>query len=88
MTKILQSEAQDLLTSERLGEYIRAKRKQLGMRIDDAAAFCGVAKDTLMKVEHGNPKVQLGSVLLICKGLGIILQANSRENKDEEDVWV
>jgi transcriptional regulator with XRE-family HTH domain len=83
-------EPQDSLSSEFLGALVRARRTQLGLRIDDAAAFCGVAKDTLMKLEHGNPKVQLCSVLQICKGLGIVLQVKSWENeaKEQNDAWV
>ncbi|MFA6037575.1 MAG: helix-turn-helix transcriptional regulator [Legionellales bacterium] len=78
--------AQKTLTAELLGQYVRAKRTQLGLTIEEAAAFCGVAKDTLMKVEHGHAKTQLCSVLEICKGLGIQLEV-SEENEDE-NVWV
>jgi transcriptional regulator with XRE-family HTH domain len=77
--------AQKTLTAELLGQYVRAKRTQLGLTIEEAAAFCGVAKDTLMKVEHGHAKTQLCSVLQICMGLGIQLEVGEHEN---ENVWV
>ncbi len=76
------------LMPELLGKYVRAKRTQLGFTIEDAAAFCRVSKDTLMNLEHGNAKVQLGSTLQICKGLGITLQVLSWEDEDKKDVWV
>jgi transcriptional regulator with XRE-family HTH domain len=82
------SSLQSALTSELLGQYVRARRKQLGLTIEDAAAFCGVAKDTLMKLEHGRTKVQLGTTLQICKGLGIQLTVNSGTNEDENNVWI
>lgn len=80
--------AQSTLTSRLLGQYVRAQRTQLGFRIEDAAAFCGVAKDTLMKLEHGHPKVQLGTALRICHGLGIKLKVMPAKEGDETNVWV
>lgn len=71
-----------------LGEYIRAKRTQLGLTIEDTAAFCRVTKDTLMNLEHGNGRVQLGSALQVCKGLGIKLEIISWENEGSNNVWV
>lgn len=76
------------LTTELLGQFVRAKRTQLGLRIEEAAAFSGVAKDTLMKLEHGRDKVQLGTTLKICKALGIKLEVISWENENEDDAWV
>ncbi|MFI4956090.1 MAG: helix-turn-helix domain-containing protein [Gammaproteobacteria bacterium] len=92
MAKIVKAletpEAQKTLTHELLGEYVRARRTQLGLAIDDAAAFCGVAKDTLMNLEHGNPKVQLGSALQVCKGLGIRIEILPWDDEEKKDVWV
>lgn len=81
-------EAEKTLTHDLLGEYVRARRTQLGLTIEDAAAFCGVAKDTLMNLEHGNAKVQLGSALQVCKGLGIRLEVLSWDDEEKKDVWV
>lgn len=79
---------QTTLTHELIGEYVRARRTQLGLGIEDAAAFCGVAKDTLMNLEHGNPKVQLGSALQVCRGLGIKLEILPWDDEEKKDVWV
>ncbi|MBL1376395.1 helix-turn-helix domain-containing protein [Zobellella iuensis] len=60
-------------SAELLGQAIRARRTQSGLRLEDAAALCGVAKQTLMKIEHGQETTQLGSILQVCAGLGIRL---------------
>ncbi len=76
------------LTPALLGEAIRARRTQSGLTLSDAAALCGLAKDTLMKAEHGVPTVQLGSVLQICAGLGIALQIVPWQSETETaDEW-
>ena len=61
------------LTAELLGQAIKARRTQSHLRLEDAAALCGVAKQTLMKIEHGQQTSQFGSVLQICSALGIKL---------------
>lgn len=64
---------QQPLTAELLGEVVKARRTQSKLRLEDAAALCGVAKETFMKIEHGTSNCQLASVLQICSGLGITL---------------
>lgn len=39
----------------KLGQLVRNQRAQLGLRIDDAAALCGVSSDVLSRLENGNP---------------------------------
>lgn len=63
-----------------LGQYVRARRTQAGLRIDDAALLCGVAKDTLSKIENGRNTVQVGSVLQVLQQLGITLKVEPWEN--------
>ncbi len=62
-----------ILTPTLLGAAIKARRTQSKLRIEDAAALCGVAKQTYMKIEHGQETVQFGYVLQICSALGIKL---------------
>lgn len=57
-----------------LGEFVRARRTQSGLGIHDAAALCGVAVDTLNKIENAKGDVMLSSVLTVCNMLGIRLQ--------------
>jgi transcriptional regulator with XRE-family HTH domain len=69
-----------------LGKAIQAKRTQSHLRLEDAASLCGVAKQTLMKIEHGHKSVQLNSLLKVCAGLGIKLQIVSWD-KEAIDDW-
>lgn len=61
------------LTPALLGQAIKARRTQGKLRIEDAAALCGLAKQTYMKIEHGRQTAQFGHVLQICSALGIKL---------------
>lgn len=60
------------LDAETLGLFVRARRTQAGLGIHEAAAFCGVAVDTLSRIEHAKD-VQLSSVLTVCRMLGIAM---------------
>lgn len=62
------------LDAATLGEFIRARRTQAGMGIHAAAAFCGVAVDTLTKIEKARGDVQLSSIFKVCQMLGITLK--------------
>ncbi len=75
------------LTPELLGQFIRAKRTQSGLRIDDAAALLGVAKDTLSKLERGHSGAQLGTLLQVLNGLGIMLTVEQWTEGGDDD-WV
>jgi transcriptional regulator with XRE-family HTH domain len=61
------------LDAELLGSFVRARRTQAGMGIHETAALCGVAVDTLAKIEKARGDVQLSSVLRVCRMLGITL---------------
>ena len=62
------------LEAKDLGNFVRARRTQAGMGIHEAAAFCGVAVDTMTKIEKALGDVQLSSVLKVCRMLGIKLK--------------
>ena len=70
-------ELSEPLTAELLGRAIRARRAQSGLRLEDTAALCGVAKQTLQNIEKGSGKSKLETVLLVCKGLGIKLRIDA-----------
>ena len=73
------------LTTELLGLAIKARRTQSNLRLEDAAALCGVAKHTLQRIEHGETASQMGTVLRICSSLGIQLVITPWHNEDEDD---
>ena len=73
------------ITAELLGQAIKAKRTQSDLRLEDAASLCGVAKQTLMQIEHGKDTSQFGIVLRICNALGIKLHIAPWNTTDEEN---
>lgn len=60
---------------EELGRVIREQRRANGLRIDDAAALCGVSVDLLSRLENGNSGVSTGRLLKVLDGLGLALVA-------------
>jgi transcriptional regulator with XRE-family HTH domain len=67
------------LDAEILGKFIRARRTQSGMGMHEAAAFCGVAVDTLTKIETARGDVKLSSILTVCRMLGLHLKVEPWE---------
>ena len=59
---------------EELGLLVRNQRAKLGLRIDDAAALCGVSSDVLSRLENGKP-VTTNKLMLILNGFGMRLIA-------------
>ena len=73
------------LRTELLGQAIKARRTQSNLRLEDAAALCGVAKQTFQRIEHGQDTSQLGNVLRICNSLGITLYIKPWQEAEEVD---
>lgn len=67
------------LDAKSLGKFVRARRTQSGLGIHEAAAFCGVAVDTLSRIENAKSDVLLSSVLTVCRMLGIKLKVEPWE---------
>jgi len=64
---------------ETLGRIIRAKRKASALRIDDAAAICGVSVDLLSRLENGKSGVSTDRVLKVLDGLGLAMLVVDKE---------
>jgi transcriptional regulator with XRE-family HTH domain len=56
-----------------LGRFVRAQRRSSGLRIDDAAALCGVAVDLLSRLENGRSGVSSDRLLKVLDGLGLVM---------------
>lgn len=67
------------LDAETLGRFVRSRRTQSGLGMHEAAAFCGVAVDTLTKIETAKGDVKLSSILTVCRMLGIHLKVEPWE---------
>lgn len=78
---------------ELLGAAIKAKRTQSGITQTDAAALCGIAKQTYIKIEQGRDDIRLSAVMDVMQGLGVQLlikpwdQESSTES-EANDGWV
>lgn len=68
-----------ILSLEDLGQRIRDKRKAGGLRIDDAAALCGVSVDLLSRLENGKSGVSTDRVLKVLDGLGLVMLVRGKE---------
>lgn len=76
------------LTRQLLGQAIKARRTQSRLRLEDAAALCHVAKQTLQDIEHGSGKSKIETILQVCHGLGIKLSILPwPENEDDAHAW-
>ncbi|GGB60651.1 MULTISPECIES: helix-turn-helix domain-containing protein [Shewanella] len=56
-----------------LGQLIKAKRTELGLKLADCAALCGIGINTLSRIENGNSNCTLSAVFSVLNGLGIKL---------------
>ncbi len=74
-------------SAEQIGDIVCARRTAEGISIEDAAALCGVAKDTLLKLEHGHDGIKLATLLRIFAELGIELRLSLKGSGDDDD-WV
>jgi transcriptional regulator with XRE-family HTH domain len=67
------------LSLRALGHIIRAKRRASALRIDDAAALCGVSVDLLSRLENGKSGVSTDRVLRVLDGLGLAMLVVDKE---------
>jgi transcriptional regulator with XRE-family HTH domain len=65
-------------TAEDIGRFIRKKRKDDGLTLEEAAAVCGVSYAFLSALENGKETVQLNKLLQVINCLGIELSADIR----------
>jgi DNA-binding phage protein len=78
--------------AEILGQLIKAKRKELSLKLADCAALCGIGINTLSRIKNGNANCTLSAVLSVLNGLGIKLTAKELSPTEKltptEDEWV
>jgi transcriptional regulator with XRE-family HTH domain len=67
------------LSLKELGRIIREKRRASALRIDDAAALCGVSVDLLSRLENGNSGVSTDRVLRVLDRLGLAMLVVDKE---------
>ncbi len=57
-----------------LGEHVRGWRMVLGLTAQQVSERAGITRDTLRKIESGNPNVSFNSVAQVLRALGILDQ--------------
>lgn len=57
-----------------VGRVIRAVRSTLDLRQDDTAHLSGVSEGFMLKLESGNPSVNMGKVMEVLASLGIKIE--------------
>lgn len=67
-------EKADINGPKDLAAFVRARRTQAGLRIDDAAELCGVSVVTLSKIETAKDGVNVESLFKVLRGLGVQLR--------------
>lgn len=74
----------DIRTPEQIGPLVRASRKAMQLRQDDAAGSIGVSENFLGKVERGGETVQWGKLFQVMQELGLSLSVEVPEPFAEE----
>jgi transcriptional regulator with XRE-family HTH domain len=69
------------LTKELLGEFIRARRTQEGLKMHDVAMLCGISIATLTNIEKAEANVRIDSALNVAKMLGIKITVQPWDEK-------
>ena len=64
---------------EQIGPLVRASRKAMQLRQDDAAGSIGVSENFLGKVERGSDSVQWGKLFQVMQELGLTLSVEVPE---------
>lgn len=57
------------------GEHVRGWRMVLGLTAQQVAERAGITRDTLRKVETGDPTVSFGNVAQVLRALGVLDKA-------------
>ena len=60
-----------ICTSEELGRIIRFKRKEIGVRQEEAAGMAGVGTKFLSQLENGKETAELGKTLQVLRKMGL-----------------
>ncbi|MEH6567154.1 MAG: transcriptional regulator [Halopseudomonas sp.] len=74
----------DISSPEQIGPLVRASRKAMQLRQDDAAGSIGVSENFLGKVERGGETVQWGKLFQVMQELGMSLSVEVPDPFAEE----
>jgi y4mF family transcriptional regulator len=63
----------------RIGEFVAARRIQLGLTQQLLADLAGVSRSSIQSLEYGTGSVKLGSVVQIAEALGLRLDITTAD---------
>lgn len=57
---------------EHVGNYLANWRKLLGLKLEDVAQRAGITRQTVARIESGDPGVRFEHVLRVCRAVGVL----------------
>lgn len=69
-----------------LGEHLRIWRKLQRLTIEQVAERAGVTRNTVSRLEHGDPNVGIGTVLSVARAVGVLDQLVRSVDPYESDL--
>lgn len=69
------SNTRQLADARALGQTVRVQRLMAGLRIDDAAALCGISVTVLSRLENATSSITTRNLFKVLDGLGLSLFA-------------
>lgn len=67
------------MTTEKLGQEIKARRKRLGMNQAELAMVSGTGVRFISDLENGKPSCELGKTLSVLANLGFEIQITTHK---------
>ncbi|MEH0110514.1 helix-turn-helix transcriptional regulator [Tersicoccus sp. MR15.9] len=61
-----------LNAAKEIGDQVTTWRKLLGLTAEQVAERAGISRETLRRIEHGDPGVNFAAVLSVSRGLGLL----------------
>lgn len=68
------------------GEHVRGWRMVLGLTAQQVSERAGITRDTLRKIESGDPGVGFGNVAQVLRAVGVLDQAVDAIDPLESDI--
>lgn len=75
------------LNVKNIGDMVGAMRASMGLTIRDTAALCGIAVQTLQKIERGDESVRVGLLFNVIRMLGIKLNMDAPKEQEQSFEW-
>ncbi|HDL41739.1 MAG TPA: XRE family transcriptional regulator [Actinobacteria bacterium] len=77
------SDTTNISSLEQLGHSLRSRRKNLRLTQQDLADICGVQRQTVGRLERGDPAVSADTLVSVASSLGLDVVAVPRRNGTE-----